>query len=282
MATKQPDLIFDLGMHRGEDTAFYLAKGFRVVAFEADPDLVESCQQRFAAELESGQLTIVAGAIIDDPTSSTVTFYKNPTVTVWGTTDPAWKERNERMGWESQEITVPAVNFAECLKTYGIPYYVKIDIEGADMLSLQTFGDFEERPDYVSIESSKTSRDDIAHELDILAGMGYDAFQAVQQGVIPGTHAPRPAREGADIDYVLERDSSGLFGRELSGAWRTRSQVERDYRLIFWGYRVFGNDTFMRTNRFARKIWRALQRLTRRPIPGWYDTHARHASATRN
>ena len=33
---KHADLIYDVGMHRGEDTAFYLRKGFRVVAVEAD------------------------------------------------------------------------------------------------------------------------------------------------------------------------------------------------------------------------------------------------------
>lgn len=30
------DRIFDIGMHRGEGTRFYLAKGFRVVAVEAN------------------------------------------------------------------------------------------------------------------------------------------------------------------------------------------------------------------------------------------------------
>ena len=35
-----PELIMDVGMHRGEDAAYYLAKGFRVVGFEADPDHV--------------------------------------------------------------------------------------------------------------------------------------------------------------------------------------------------------------------------------------------------
>jgi hypothetical protein len=32
------DLIYDIGMHQGEDTEFYLQKGFNVIAFEADPD----------------------------------------------------------------------------------------------------------------------------------------------------------------------------------------------------------------------------------------------------
>jgi hypothetical protein len=39
---KHADLICDVGFHRGEDTAFYLKKGFRVVAFEAHPRLAEN------------------------------------------------------------------------------------------------------------------------------------------------------------------------------------------------------------------------------------------------
>ena len=41
---KHKDLIFDIGMHKGEDAEFYLRKGFRVVAFEADADLVQALQ----------------------------------------------------------------------------------------------------------------------------------------------------------------------------------------------------------------------------------------------
>jgi FkbM family methyltransferase len=262
-ANKHSDLIYDLGLHKGEDTNFYLAKGFRVIAFEADPDLVQACREQFSTELESGQLTIVEGAIVEQPESDTITFYKNKAVTVWGTIDPAWKDRNARMGWESVEITVPVVDFSACLEKYGIPYYIKIDIEGADRFSLQKLGEFEQRPDYVSIESSKISLSEIDIELDILDG---------------SMRAPVPAKEGKDIDFQLAHDSSGLFGKELPGAWQSRAQIQRVYRWIFVGYQVFGNDSFMRTNRFARKIWRLLQRVFKRPIPGWFDTHARHSS----
>ena len=279
-APKHSDLIYDLGLHKGEDTNFYLAKGFRVVAFEADPDLVKACQQKFAEQIESGQLTIVEGAIVDKPDGDTITFYKNNAVTVWGTIDPAWKDRNARMGWDSEEITVPVVDFSACLARYGIPYYIKIDIEGADRFSLQKLGEFAERPDYVSIESSKVSLAEIDIELDILENLGYDRFKAAQQATVTRMRAPRPAREGRDIDFQLAHDSSGLFGRELPDTWETRKQIRRRYQRIFIGYRVFGNDSFMRTNRFARKVWRLLQRVFQRPIPGWYDTHAKHASVT--
>jgi hypothetical protein len=44
------NLIFDVGLHKGEDTDFYLRKGFRVVAFEAHPDLILNCEVRFERE----------------------------------------------------------------------------------------------------------------------------------------------------------------------------------------------------------------------------------------
>ena len=38
VATKTvDDLIFDVGFHKGEDTEFYLKKGFPVVAADANP-----------------------------------------------------------------------------------------------------------------------------------------------------------------------------------------------------------------------------------------------------
>ena len=35
------NLVFDIGLNRGQDTANYLAKGYNVVAVEANPELVE-------------------------------------------------------------------------------------------------------------------------------------------------------------------------------------------------------------------------------------------------
>ena len=48
------DLIYDLGMHVGQDTEFYLKKGFRVVAVEANPILAELGASRFQSEIDVG------------------------------------------------------------------------------------------------------------------------------------------------------------------------------------------------------------------------------------
>ena len=44
-----PKLVYDVGMNNGDDTAYYLRMGYRVVAFEANP--VRRRPRRSVAEL---------------------------------------------------------------------------------------------------------------------------------------------------------------------------------------------------------------------------------------
>jgi len=275
---KHDDLIYDVGLHRGEDTDFYLKKGFRVVAFEADPDLAAGCRQAFADQIAAGRLTIVEGAIVRPADRTHVTFCKNETVSVWGTVDPRWRDRNERMGSTSREIEVEVVDFAACLRQFGVPHYMKIDIEGEDRVCLETLSRFDDRPDFVSMESDKLSLEAVRAEIRIFEALGYDRFQAVQQVSVPNQRSPMPAREGDAVEHEFPLGASGLFGRELPGRWKSAAAMARRYRWIMVGYRVLGNDSFMRRNRLARSIWRLLEDLSGRSLPGWHDTHARHSS----
>jgi FkbM family methyltransferase len=54
-----PKLIYDVGMHNGDDTAYYLRRGFRVVAIEPNPTLVATASERFCREIEAGELKIL-------------------------------------------------------------------------------------------------------------------------------------------------------------------------------------------------------------------------------
>ena len=42
------NLIYDVGLHEGQDTAYYLWKGFRVLAVEANPELTQAAQSKFS------------------------------------------------------------------------------------------------------------------------------------------------------------------------------------------------------------------------------------------
>jgi len=285
---KHKNLIYDVGMHRGEDTDFYLKKGFRVVAFDANPEMVAHCRTRFSKYLERGQLEIVEGAVMDPKSvtgGKTVTFYKNENGTAWGTVCQDWAMRNERLGNQISTIEVQSINFVETIMNYGVPHYLKIDIEGCDMICLDALRQFRERPNYISFESDKICLANTRHEINLLMALGYDSFQAVEQTGIPDSQfPPSPPKEGDYTDHRFECGASGLFGAELDGRWLSRSEVLRFYQFVHWGYRFLGDDGRLYrwqlpgASYLRRTVKWFLEKATKAQVPGWYDTHARLSS----
>ena len=270
------DLIFDVGMHKGEDTDFYLSKGFKVVAFEADPDLIKKSKNRFKKKIENGDLVIVEGAIVDGNFDKKIKFYKNKLNSVWGTVLKEWAERNKAEGAESECIEVDAINFKECLIKFGIPYYLKIDIEGMDIVCCEALLSLEQRPNYISIESEKVSFKRLETELDLFEKLGYKDFKIIQQDNINRQKEKKPFGENRTINYNFLEGSSGLFGKDLPGIWINKKNALKAYRKIFLFYKVFGDNSFLKKNIFTKYFLKIFRKLTGIPTPGWYDTHARY------
>lgn len=268
---KHENLIYDVGMNIGQDTDFYLRKGFRVIGFEADPDNVEFCRERFAEAVKSGQLTVVSGAITENAKQN-VKFYKNLDHRLWGSTSEDFAARNEVMGTAQQVIEVEAVDFGKCLQTHGIPHYLKADIVGSETICLRAMLNFENKPDYISIRSEKVIFRNLETEFKLLEKLGYDKFKAIQQDFT----RLKPLINGEE--YSFEEGASGTFGEETKGNWKTREQVLKDYRKIFAYYWLFGDYSYMNQTEKGKKFIARLERIVRRPLPGWYDTHAKHSS----
>ncbi|MBO1905773.1 FkbM family methyltransferase [Microvirga sp. 3-52] len=229
-------LIFDIGMHNGDDTEFYLAKGFNVVAVEANPELVEAGKQRFAEPIAAGQLTIVQKAIADR--QGTVTLYVNPGHTDWSS---IYKDIATRDGVEVQEVQAQAVTITDLFREYGVPYYAKIDIEKADRDALMQMSRTTERPRFVSVEAH-----DISY-LTYLRDMGYNRFKVVNQANYWWFKCPAEALEGEALpEWKFTIHSSGPFGEETPGRWldfesaaylylqARQISVENDFMLNQW------------------------------------------------
>ena len=265
-------LIYDIGMHKGEDTDFYLKKGFRVVAVEAHEGFCDECRQRFQSELDSGQLIIINKAISDKP--GPVSFFVNERVSVWGTTNFNWAERNRAIGAKSYEVIVEATTINEILQQYNTPYYMKIDIEGSDILCLNGLIHSKEKPKYISVESSATSIKETFTHLKMLKQLGYTKFKTVAQQNIQNQRCPNPAREGTFVDYQFEYGSSGLFGEEIPGKWRSIQRVKLEYLRYHIECRIIGLHNGVFRNTSNQKIKKLLRRIFKRGAEGWYDTHA--------
>jgi FkbM family methyltransferase len=279
---KREDFVYDVGMHKGEDTDYYLKKGFNVVGFEADPNLAAHCRSRFSDAIDNGKLIIIEGAIVEPlpegPKGRTVKFYRNKENSVWGTVCGDWAKRNEFLGTSNEIIEVPVVDFSKCLEHYGIPYYAKIDIEGMDMVCLKALTPFQQKPNYVSIESEEVSFYKLMEELNLLTKLGYTRFKVINQSVISHQREPNPSKEQCYVGYQFEEGSSGLFGKDLPGEWKDYKQTLNKYKGIFLQYRLIGDNGKLKKYYVARVLLKNLSKLLQRDLPGWYDTHAKHYS----
>ena len=101
------------------------------------------------------------------------------------------------------EVQVATTTVAEMFAEFGVPHYLKCDIEGADKIVC----------DQVAV-GSRSSRNFVSFEDEygelakILAAAGYDRFQFINQGRLHKTRLPKPPREGQFADAQFDGASS--------------------------------------------------------------------------
>lgn len=231
-------LIFDIGFHVGQDTDFYLKKGYWVVAVDANPILVEEGKKRFKEYIDEGRLIILNVGIGDRDES--LPFFVNEKLSEWSSFD-------EKIGTSRGDyhvITVPVIPLSNLTIKYGVPYYIKIDIEGYDYPAIRSLRDTEDKPKYISVENGQ------AHMINELFNQGYTKFKFVNQARIQDITLPLPAKEGKYIDYSFPFGASGPFGEEIAGNWIDKESVLRASQE-YWGNSERDDN-----------------------IHGWYDLHA--------
>ena len=270
---RQDDLILDVGMHVAKDTDFYLAKGFRVVAVEANPELARAGSERLASAIRAGQLRILNVAICEK--DGPISFFRNREKSDWGTLSAKHAARNERLGTTNETIEVTGLRFERVLQETGIPYYAKIDIEGCDNLCLEAFAQFEARPRFLSVEAAVESDEEARSQLDDLQRLGYDRIKIVNQIINHRRRCPSPPREGRFVDQRFDAEMSGPFGEEAPGEWMSIEEAFRRSRILVREQRIFGDSGRFRRS-WLRRVHRIWRRLTLREPVGWYDFHARH------
>src|ERR1700728_3852300 len=119
--------VFDVGMNNGNDTAYYLHRGYDVVAIEASPHLVDLVRPRFAKELQNGRLKILNVGIAD--VEGTIPFWICDSHSEWSSFNRNVAARDNSV---HHEILVSTRRFNSIIEEYGVPYYLKVDIEGND------------------------------------------------------------------------------------------------------------------------------------------------------
>jgi FkbM family methyltransferase len=123
-----PKLIYDVGMNNGDDTAYYMWRGFRVLAIEANPELVQNALTRFAREIRTGRLILNVG--IAEEQESVLPFWICDADSRLSSFDRGLASLNGSC--PHHEIRVPYRGFRSILEEFGVPFYMKVDIQGYD------------------------------------------------------------------------------------------------------------------------------------------------------
>ncbi len=173
-------LIFDLGFYDGCDTRFYLEKGFNIIAVEANPYLYKDGLIRFEEEIKNGLLTLINKAIIEKSDTNKNIYNKKVKFFI----NSIRKELSscvidiaESDLSKSKCIDISATTLRDLLNEYGVPYYMKVDIEGNDSIVAKELFE-EEKPKFVSFETAKKDYFDIFSWLYV---SGYRKFQLINQ-----------------------------------------------------------------------------------------------------
>jgi len=249
-------LVFDVGMNNGDDTAYYLSLGRKVIAIEASPTLVQDAQLRFNEFIAVGQLTVINVGI--ESCEGNLDFYLNTKNSVWNSFD---KRIAERSNATVEIVNVPTTSIDKVMLEYGVPEYLKIDIEGHDIVCLSSLGNVSEKPAYVSAEVN-----DLAVIVE-LRRLGYTKFKLIDQFSFLPLELPvfpeyrlfqrhKHFRESkkpphlrlvrkvmgktisrrfqkhysALFSYPHPFGSSGPYGENLPGRWGSFEDVVRAYR----------------------------------------------------
>jgi FkbM family methyltransferase len=208
-------LIYDVGMGEGDDTAFYLHLGYNVIAVEANPEMIEKTNKRFAAEIAAGKVVIVPKAVSESENQQDFYLYAQA------------PENNSLIQHDQKttgKITVPTTRFKTILEKYGVPFYLKVDIEGSEALVIRDLSR-DDLPQYVSIEM--WGIDSICQ----LYALGYRKFKVVNQ----------PKLSNTTFNGWTFRHSSGPFGEDAPGTWAPLDRI-----LLQWlKYLAHEQSTFL-------------------------------------
>lgn len=258
-------LVYDVGVHDGKDTAYYLARGFRVVGVEASPVMAENLRSRFASEIQAGQFLLVNAAVAEEDGEAEFWLSDH---SEWSSFD---RELASRDGFACRPVSVTTRPFRSIVEEHGRPYFCKIDIEGYDRLCLRGL-DPQTAPDYISVE---LAFEDPTPDLELLRTLGYGRFKIISQMTwsqpLPSLtrlecalpwraaallrEADRRFRGVQSVDgWTFEFNSSGPFGEDTPGPWRSYDEILRLYLSM-----------------------RAVaERRVRKGLHDWFDIHAAH------
>ena len=162
------DLFFDIGAHLGEKSKKILDKNLKIVMLEPLPQCVKQLKESFKNNRNVEILEKAVGRTVGNMTLEVNS--KMPTIS---TMAKHWKNgRFSNQKWD-QIISVEVTTLDHLIKIYGLPNYIKIDVEGFE---LDVLLGLSQKAGIISFEFTSEFLDQSIKCLSHLKKIGYGEF----------------------------------------------------------------------------------------------------------
>jgi FkbM family methyltransferase len=168
------DLVFDVGANLGSYAEIFASLGARVIALEPNPDCVSHIRRSYASESidvvntavgSSGRIATIRLAQRSDMSSMSADWI-HAIQQAQQIKDTVW----------ANQLTVPVITLDSMIEQYGMPKFIKIDVEGSEESVLQGLTS---QPPLLSFEFNTNYREAAFRCLQMLASSNDCLFNFV-------------------------------------------------------------------------------------------------------
>ena len=147
-------LVYDIGANKGNKVKAFLKMGFRVIAVEPEKKALSTLYWRFG---KNKNVTIIENGVSDKEGELTIHIAESRSGL--NTLSDKWVnslETEEGNRWHKKHsfkdsYTIKVTTLANLFSTYGLPYFIKIDVEGYES---QVIKGMNYMPSFISFETN--------------------------------------------------------------------------------------------------------------------------------